>query len=88
MRIIERKSDKKKLCKWEQKYNARDMKASICLLPIFPGTNTLVFKKNPRDLKSVNLNDMVFAKEDKSTKEKIGYSGNCNRSYGLSFMFI
>ena len=80
MKVIERKSDKKKLCKWEQKYKARDMKAALCLLSIFPGTRTLVFKKNPTK-PDVNLNEMVFIKGDKSTKETRGYSGNSNSLY-------
>ena len=66
MKVVEKASDKQRLCKWTQQFSSGDMKASLCLLPLLPATNTLVFKVDPIIFKAIlkiiksNLINIVF----------------------------
>ena len=82
MRLIERKSDKRKLCKWS-KYVINE--ANLCTLSTFPETETMIFKADPsnpnadKDL-PILLKEDPDVKPDKATEELIlenkrGYSG-------------
>ena len=95
MKVVEKPHDKKRLCNWKQTFSNGDMKASLCLLPVLPATNTLVFKIDPLELmtKSVSAtnqnkpqrilkpSDFYNLKEDKSAKEITGYSGDLRRLF-------
>ena len=82
MKVVEEESDKKRLCKWTQQFSSGDMKASLCLLPLLPATNTLVFKVDPIIFKALlkifksNMINIVFVKDDNYAKEITGYSGD------------
>ena len=83
MRLIERKSDKRKLCKWS-KYVINE--ATLCTLSTFPETETMIFKADPlnpnadKDLPIFLKDDKdnfvdPDVKPDKTTEKKRGYSG-------------
>ena len=82
MRLIERKSDKRKLCKWS-KHVINE--ATLCTLSTFPETETMIFKADPsnpnadKDLPILLKDDDKDAdpdiKPDKTTEKKRGYSG-------------
>ena len=82
MRLIERKSDKRKLCKWS-KYVINE--ATLCTLSTFPETETMIFKADPSNpnadkdlpifLKDEDGEDVdPDIKPDKTTEKKRGYS--------------
>ena len=83
MRLIERKSDKRKLCKWS-KHVINE--ATLCTLSTFPETETMIFKADPsnpnadKDLPILLKDDKdnfvdPDIKPDKTTEQKRGYSG-------------
>ena len=69
MKVVEKASDKKRLCKWKQRFSNGDMKASLCLLPVLPTINTLVFKVDPMKLFEKQLKSGISGHQRK-TKSK------------------
>ena len=77
MRVIERMSDKMKLCKWSAIYVDEDV---LCTLSKFPETDTMIFKADPSNPNAdvdlpILLRDDPDIQPDKTTEKKRGYSG-------------
>ena len=85
LRIIERLSDKIRLCKWRatpfsEEFPRKSNEAVICAISVFPPTKTLVFKSNPLNPNAnpdlpILLNDDPEIILDETTQQKRGYSG-------------
>ena len=85
LRVIERMSDKIKLCKWDPIHIGfgevpnPSNEAVMCTLSKFPETNTMIFKADPLNPNAdidlpILLKDDPEIVPDKTTEAKRGYS--------------